>query len=290
MVITGGAGRLGSALADELKASGHEVITVDVLDRTQSASWVQHIVLALGDDPVGVIEGADLVVHTASLHPWKDYLDRDYLRANVEFTWMLYSALERAGVTRVILTSTCGVAGTPRPGLDWPVRVGHVHPVVDLYTITKRFQEEIAQTFATRGSVGTLAIRPTGFIPLSQLELGFALTRAFTILEEVVRAHIAALQVIRANREGDARASFDAVFVSNRLPYTRADGVEFARTGDLLPLIRRYWPHAVDWLLAHGFQTGPAPIVFDLEPARRLIGWEPSYGFDEWFDQHRDVL
>ncbi|MGI8412854.1 MAG: UDP-glucose 4-epimerase GalE [Solirubrobacteraceae bacterium] len=121
LLVTGGAGYIGSIVADQLLAADHEVVVLDNLERGHRAavpSGAQLFVADLLDrDRLGEVlrQGFDAVLHFAALalvsesvaHPER------YYRTNVGGTLNLLDAMRVAGVARLVFSSTCAVYGQP---------------------------------------------------------------------------------------------------------------------------------------------------------------------------------
>ncbi|NLC55575.1 MAG: NAD(P)-dependent oxidoreductase [Armatimonadetes bacterium] len=295
VVVTGAAGHLGSHLVPKLQCAGFTVTGIDLAPAPPALAGrcrFLQLDLAAGDGLAAALEGAAMVLHCASIHPWKPYSDAQYLDANVKGTWMLYAAAAQVGIDRVVLTSSiaaCGYMAVPTDA--WPLTEEYESPLGDLYSYTKHCQEQCARLYADRGQIRTLALRPPAFMPVSELETGFRLTGCFAVVEDVVAAHLAAAQVLAGVREpGAPLRPFEAFFVTNRLPYTREDAASLGSPPDVRPLVRKYWPEAYEWLCERGFSGGWLPAVYDCTKAERMLGWRPALSFPEWFAQHRDRL
>jgi UDP-glucose 4-epimerase len=109
-VVFGGAGFLGSHVADALTAAGHEVTVFDVQPSPyiQPSQWFMQ-----GDilDPVAVqnaMRGAETVYHFAGLSDIDDAAARplDTIKLNILGTAVIASAAAAAGVRRFVLAST----------------------------------------------------------------------------------------------------------------------------------------------------------------------------------------
>jgi nucleoside-diphosphate-sugar epimerase len=292
VVVTGAAGYLGSHLMSALAAEGFEVTGVDLAQPTSALPEGARFVHAdLSNDAAvpGAIEGADLIVHCASVHPWKGYDDNVYLDSNVKGTWHLYSAAAVA-MGRVVMTSSVAAAGYGFNPVTWPVNEERQGQLYDLYSVTKHTQEVIARSFAGRGKVRTIALRPPAFFPVTDEHLGFWLTGSYMVVKDVVAAHVAAVRVM-AGRQKPARplAPFEAVFITNRLPYTARDAA-LCEHGDRVNarVVERHWPEAAAKLVADGYKGAWLPAVYDLSKAQELLSWEPTYGFDEWWADQRN--
>ena len=122
LLVTGGAGYIGSVVAQQLLAGGHDVTVLDNLVNghreavPSRAGFVQADLL----DPPGLREvfaggGYDGVLHFAALalvaesvsHPER------YHRGNFVGTLNLLDAMREAGVKRLVFSSTCAVYGEP---------------------------------------------------------------------------------------------------------------------------------------------------------------------------------
>ncbi|MBD3174392.1 MAG: NAD-dependent epimerase/dehydratase family protein [Armatimonadia bacterium] len=289
VLVTGASGYLGSRLAAALHARGYDVVGVDREAPLVDEIDMRRMDLCDVDSLEGVLEGVDLVAHCASIHPWKPYTDADYIQCNVQGTWHLYECARRAGIDKVVLTSSIAAAGySGIPPEEWPVPEETEHPLGEVYSFTKHAQEDAAKSFAAMHGVRTLALRPPAFMPSpGPVDTGSRLLGAYALVEDMVSAHLAAVEVLGDGREGpDAPEVFEAVNTTNALPYRPSDAALIGPGCDLLPLARRYWPFAADWLEQQGYQPGWLPIVYDLSKAKRLLGWEPRWSFPQWFE-HR---
>ena len=121
LLVTGGAGYIGSIVARQLLDAGHEVVVLDNLERGHREAVPPDGRLVVADlrdrDAVAATlsEGFDGVLHFAALalvgesvgHPER------YYRTNVGGTLNLLEAMRDAGVPRLVFSSTCAVYGQP---------------------------------------------------------------------------------------------------------------------------------------------------------------------------------
>ena len=289
--LAGAAGHLGSHLAPALVEAGFEVTGIDVLEPTQPQPRRWRFVAAdllRREEYKDFLREADLVVHCASIHPWKPYSDDQYLENNIRGTWHLYTLAAELGIGKIVLTSS--IAATGYRGIrpeDWPVTEDRQFPLEDIYGLTKRTQEEIAGVFAQQGKIRTLALRPPAFMPKDELETGFMLTGAYAVVHDVVSAHVAAVRVLAGlQKPGEPVGDFEAIFVTNALPYTSEDALLLARDGNVKPLVKMRWLEAYDWLEQKGFEGGWLPALYDLSKAKRILDWTPRRNFDQWYAEH----
>jgi UDP-glucose 4-epimerase len=120
VLVTGGAGFIGSALVESLLRAGHRAVVYDNLERGQLAylGAPGAVELVQGDirDAAAVARAVgesrpDAVVHLAALHFIPDCVARpaDTLAINVDGTRHVLSACAAAGVSRVAFASSAAV-------------------------------------------------------------------------------------------------------------------------------------------------------------------------------------
>jgi dTDP-L-rhamnose 4-epimerase len=128
ILITGGAGFIGSHLADELLERGYEVRCLDVLHpqvhgpaRARPAYLSDAVELHVGDvtDPVAVrdaLDGVDAVYHFAAAVGVGQsmYEVAEYTRVNALGTAVLLEALRERDVKRLIVASSMSIYGEGR--------------------------------------------------------------------------------------------------------------------------------------------------------------------------------
>jgi UDP-glucose 4-epimerase len=121
LLVTGGAGYIGSIVAQQLLAAGHEVVILDDLSRghrqavPEGARLIETSLLDESRTREALDEGFDGVMHFAALalvaesvaHPER------YHRGNIVGALNLLDAMRDAGVRRLVFSSTCAVYGEP---------------------------------------------------------------------------------------------------------------------------------------------------------------------------------
>ncbi len=217
IVVTGGRGFIGSHVVDALGRAGHDVAVMDLS----------------GPDPVDILDtqrvqalfktmGPDAVVHTAAIADARRALGDPVLamRVNVEGTASVLDAARRAGVQRVILSSTCWVANAMAEGVlteDAPFRAsggGHV------YTTSKLASEFLAHDFHALYGLNFTVLRYgipygprmwPGLVLRNWCDLAAAgkpiaifgdgsASRRFVYVEDLAEAHLLALQKVAENQ------------------------------------------------------------------------------------------
>jgi UDP-glucose 4-epimerase len=121
LLVTGGAGYIGSIVAQQLLDAGHEVVVLDNLSRGHRAAvpgGARLVELDLLDAEAlrgAVAEGFDGALHFAALSLVGESVAQPelYYRNNVVGSLNLLDALRAGGVTRLVFSSTAAVYGEP---------------------------------------------------------------------------------------------------------------------------------------------------------------------------------
>jgi UDP-glucose 4-epimerase len=119
-LVTGGAGYIGSVVAKQLLAAGHDVRVLDDLSRGHAAAvpdGAEHVAASLLE-PAALAEplaGIDAVLHFAALSLVAESVEHPerYWHNNVGGTRNLLDAMRAAGVGRLVFSSTAATYGEP---------------------------------------------------------------------------------------------------------------------------------------------------------------------------------
>jgi UDP-glucose 4-epimerase len=119
--VTGGAGFIGSHVVRVLLAAGHEVTVLDNLSTGRRELVPAGARFIRGDlknegPLVEVLAGHDVVIHLAALVPVPTSVKRpvDFAENNVVNTVRLLESMRRAGVGRIVFSSSATVYGAPK--------------------------------------------------------------------------------------------------------------------------------------------------------------------------------
>ena len=194
--VTGASGYLGSHLCPGLVELGYDLICVDMVAPQKEHGEFRRADLRVEKEIREALEGAELLIHCASIHPWKSYTDEEYLNCNVNGTWIVFRAASEHGIGRVILTSSIAASGySPDPELR-PVDESYQQPSLgDMYSLTKRFQEEIARHFCDYKGMRVIALRPPNFTPKPPVQSEASLLSGCLVVEDIASAHLKAVDV-----------------------------------------------------------------------------------------------
>ncbi len=298
ILITGGAGFIGSHLADRLLAEGHSVIAMDNLAtghprNIEHLAGHEHFRFIKHDVTEYVyVEGRlDVVLHLASLPSPVDYLRKPIptLKVGALGTHKALGLAQAKGA-RFMLASTSEVYGDPlvhpQPETYW----GNVNPVGPrgVYDESKRFAEAITMAYHRYHGVDTRIFRifntygprmraddgrvVTNFInqalrgePITVYDDGCR-TRSFCFVSDLVDG------IIRLMHSTEV----DPVNLGNPLEMTIMDFAETVHrlTGRTSEII-----HVVP--TDERTKDDPQVRQPDIRRAREILGWDPRIGLDE---------
>jgi len=162
-LVTGGAGFLGSALANQLAHDGHEVRALDDLSAGDSSRLAAEVLFTRGDvndrpKLWSLLQGVECVYHLAARVsvPESILFPREYNAVNVGGTVGVMEAMRDAGVKRVVLTSSGAVYGAQ---VLQPLRETLVPNPDSPYAVSKLSAEAYVRTIGALWGIETVALR-----------------------------------------------------------------------------------------------------------------------------------
>ncbi len=155
ILITGGAGYIGSVVSEKLQQLGHQLIIIDDLRDGKAEAISTNAIFFQSDygneivlDKIFSTHPIELVIHLAAsanvpdsvIHPL------NYYQNNVSGTITLLKKMEQYQVKKIIFSSTAAVYGNPQFS-----PITEIHPLVPVnpYGWSKLFDEQIIQDCAT---------------------------------------------------------------------------------------------------------------------------------------------
>lgn len=171
IIVTGGSGKAGRYIIDELLKAGHTVLNLDLAplpqfpqvatlrtDLTQSGQVFSAMTGQWGFSepfPPGLPPRPDAVIHLANYHRNMLVPDDELFRTNTLSTYNVIEAACKLGVKKLILASSITVYGVTYAQGDadfpsFPVTEDLVVNPSDTYAISKMCGERVAQGFSRR--------------------------------------------------------------------------------------------------------------------------------------------
>jgi UDP-glucose 4-epimerase len=164
LLVTGGAGYIGSIVSRRLISDGHELVVFDSLERGHREAVAPQAQLIVGDlRNAGEIDqalscGFDGVLHFAALAlvgESVDYPER-YYRTNVGGTLNLLEAMKKHGAGRLVFSSTCAVYGQPD---EVPISEGATPRPQNAYGASKLAADYLIGDFCLAHGIGAVSLR-----------------------------------------------------------------------------------------------------------------------------------
>jgi UDP-glucose 4-epimerase len=295
-LVTGGAGFLGSALANSLAAAGHLVHVLDDLSNGRIQFLDSAITFTQGDvDNIpllwSLLDKVDCVYHLAARVSVAQSLHhpREYNRVNVGGAVSLMEAMRDTGVRRVVFASSGAIYGQ-QP--EQPVHEADLPHPDSPYAVSKWAAEQYIHTIGQLWGIETVALRifnaygPNQSLPLShapviprflqQILTGGSVvvfgdgsqTRDFVYVDDVVEALVSAATAKGVNRE-----------VINI-----GSGVETS-LNELVATIGQVTGRRANLLYNSGKAGGVPRLVADISRAHLLLGFRPFVNLGEGLER-----
>jgi UDP-glucose 4-epimerase len=164
LLVTGGAGYIGSVVSRHLLSAGHEVVVLDNLERGHRAAVAPEAPLVPADlrdaDAVtrALSESFDGVLHFAALALVSESVSHPerYYRTNVTGTLNLLEAMRDAEVRRLVFSSTCAVYGQPD---EVPISESAPPRPANAYGASKLAVDGMIGDFCTAYGLGAVSLR-----------------------------------------------------------------------------------------------------------------------------------
>ena len=164
VLVTGGAGYVGSVVVEELLREGHEVVVLDNLSQGHREAVLPEARFVLGDlSNRGRLaellsEGFDAVMHMAAetVIEYSMSDPRRYFETNVIGGINLLEAMLQTGCRRLVFSSSAAVYGEPK---SIPIEEEHPQNPVNAYGESKLMFEHILQWYGRAYGLQHISLR-----------------------------------------------------------------------------------------------------------------------------------
>ena len=176
ILVTGGLGKVGGPVVEELLGGGHEVTVLDRLPGPRDGGGARYLVGEIQDlgQVIEAAAGTDAIVHLAAVHNPHVAPTNVVFDTNVIGTFNAHHAAFRLGIPRMVSTSSNAAVGWAySEGAFLPdyLPIDEDHPLrpIDPYGLSKQIGENIARSYSLKG-VDTVVIRPSGVVTPEALD------------------------------------------------------------------------------------------------------------------------
>jgi len=300
VLVTGGAGYIGSTTAAALLQAGHAVTIFDNIQRGHRAAVPPDAAMVVGDfgDPAAIRSALtagtfDAVIHFGAFIEAGESM-RDpgtFFANNVANSITLLNVIVEADVERVIFSSSAGVYGEPQ---RTPITEEHPLNPVNVYGETKMLVERMLRWYGERRGLRWVALRffnaagatpdrgedhhpETHLIPLVlQVPLGQrdsiaifgndyptadgTCVRDYVHVQDLAAAHVLALG--QCDRGGGV--------------FNLGTGIGFSNT-EIVAAARRVTGHPIPVEMQPRRPGDPAVLVASAARAHSVLGWQPQH-------------
>jgi UDP-glucose 4-epimerase len=305
ILVTGGAGYVGSVSVEAFLAAGHDVVVLDDLSTGHRAAVPAGARLVVGDygDQVAVTrlladEETDAILHCAARSLVGESLQDParYFRDNVGGGIALLEAAREVGVARFVLSSTAAVYGLPAAT---PIREDAETRPINPYGETKRAFEGALIWYGRAYGLRSVSLRyfnvagatdalgedhdpETHLIPviLAAVERGRPMTlfgddyptpdgtciRDYIHVADLADAHLRAIEATAAN---DPRTAEGA------LAFNLGNGDGFSNL-EVIQAAERVVGRPIDYAVGPRRPGDPPVLVASSEQAATVLGWRPE--------------
>jgi UDP-glucose-4-epimerase GalE len=321
VLVTGGAGYIGSHTVRALRDQRVDVVVLDSLEYGHRRAVID-APIEVGDIADAALvqrvveeHGVDSVVHFAAYKAAGESMEfpERYFENNVARTARLLAAIHEAGVERFVFSSTCAVYGTPR---TLPVDEEHPTGPESPYGESKRIVEQMLRWFDECHGLRSVALRyfnAAGASP--DARIGEDNPRPLNLVPLAMQAALRQIPQLTVNGTDyptpDGSTIRDYIHVDDladahvrALGYLEQGGATTivnvgtgrgASTIEVIDGAKR--ASGVDFATTSGPRRpgDPSAVYADNRRARELLGWEPKYDLDDilasawkWHSTHPD--
>ncbi len=302
ILVTGGAGYIGSVAVEDLRGQGEKVVVLDNLSYGHRQ--------AIGEDVTfyeGAIGNAELIAEIVEKHEIEACMHfsafayvgesvvkpKIYYENNVEQTLRLLDALIENDVKKFIFSSTCATYGEPQ---KVPIDESHPQHPTNPYGWSKFMVERILESYDTAYGLKYVALRyfnacgattrcgedhdpETHLIPLVLFAAQGKIPaisifgddyptpdgtaiRDYIHISDLSQAHLLALEHLRQNK--------DSEFIN------LGNGQGFS-VMEIIETARKITGKNIETKTAPRRAGDPSRLIGDAEKARRVLGWNPQF-------------
>ena len=270
IVVTGGSGKAGRAVVNELNAHDYQTLNVDQTIPPASWGWALGVDLTDLGQTFEALKGADAVAHLAAVPAPEMRAEQETFRNNILSTYNVFSAAADLKMERVVWASSETVLGLPFENElpDYAPIDEHQTPFPESsYALSKLLGEQIAAQFNRRFGMPFAGLRISNIMEPDEYAKFPTFWDDPTLRKWNLWGYVDARDVAQAVRlalETDAADSEQYVIAAADTVMNRSSQ---GLMEEIYPTveIRR--------------QLGEFETVLSIDKARQILGYNPEYSW-----------
>jgi UDP-glucose 4-epimerase len=304
VLVTGGAGYIGSVVAEELWQAGHDVVVFDNLSRGHRQAVPKNAELVVGDladraclDQLLRSRRIEAVMHFAALIEAGESMKapEEFFRNNTSNALTLLGAMLAAGVKRFVFSSTAALFGNPE---RTPIEEDDPVRPTNAYGESKLLVERMLAWFHQIHGLRYASLRYFNAAGASRPDQGEAHQPETHLIPRILQValgraeHVNIFGTDYPTRDGTcirdyihvsdlARAhllALEALSLGNssRLIFNLGSGQGFS-VREVVEVARKVTGHLVPVIESPRRAGDPAVLIASSEKIRRDLGWQPRF-------------
>jgi UDP-glucose 4-epimerase len=302
VLVTGGAGYIGSVVAEQLLGTGHQVTVIDNLSRGYREAVPARAELVVADladkeTLAGVFRthGFEAVLHFAAFIEAGESMKipENFFRNNMANALTVLEVMLEAGVKRFVFSSTAALYGNP---VRTPIEESDMLQPTNVYGESKLLVERMLEWFHRIHSLRYASLRYFNAAGASAPDHGEAHQPETHLIPRVMNVALGRLKhvdifgtdyptpdgtcvrdYIHVNDLAAAHLlALDALERSGRLIYNLGNGQGFS-VREVIEGVRRVTGLTIPVMESPRRAGDPAVLIASSEKIRKELGWKPKY-------------
>ena len=302
VLVTGGAGYIGSVVAEELLQAGHQVVVFDNLSRGHRQAVPKNAELIVGDladraalDQLFGSRAIYAVMHFAALIEAGESMKapETFFRNNTANALTLLEAMLAAGVKRFVFSSTAALFGNPE---RTPIEEDDLLRPTNAYGESKLLVERMLAWFHQIHGLRYASLRYFNAAGASRPDKGEAHQPETHLIPRILQVALGRVQHVNvfgtdyATPDGTCVRDYihvsdlayahllalQALEKASLLIYNLGNGQGFS-VREVVEVVRKVTGHPIPVIESPRRAGDPAVLIASSEKIRRDLGWQPRF-------------
>ena len=266
IILTGGAGDLGTLLCPEIKEKGFLPVVLDIFPPGSDIEFRQVSIIER-DKLKDCFKDCSIIVHIAAWHGVHEHRKEksvyDFFDLNVAGTFNVFQTALESGIDKILFISSTSIDDR-----------------FSIYGHTKFLGKGLARAYTARHKMNILTLRPRAFIPhwnrhiyKNYLEWAQWFWGGAVHIDDVAQAVLKGIEYLSAGTP-----SGEPLFltVDGAYEYTDEDLKNWDKDGPG-STFKRHYPEYYELALEYGLDPSRKPKKLDISETQRVLKYEPEY-------------